>query len=94
MGLFTRRKSRATRRAEARAIKAKAKLEAKLGARNEKRRINADDRRQTAAMKSGLKAQRNSDKAALKAEPMSARPSSWRVRVCPMPPPTGMKKFR
>ena len=50
MGLFTRRKSRATRRAEARAIKAKAKLEAKLGARNEKRRIKADGRRQTAAI--------------------------------------------
>jgi hypothetical protein len=66
MGLFTRRKSRATRRAEARAIKAKAKLEAKLGARNEKRRIKADGKRQTAAMRSGLKAQRNSDKAALK----------------------------
>ena len=33
MGLFKRRKSRATRRAEARAIKAKAKLEAKLAAK-------------------------------------------------------------
>jgi hypothetical protein len=66
MGLFTRRKSRATRRAEARAIKAKAKLEAKLAAKNETRRIRADGRRQTAAVKAGLKAQRNSDKAAIK----------------------------
>jgi hypothetical protein len=66
MGLFTRRKSRATRRAEARAIKAKAKLEAKLAAKNETRRIKIDARRQTAAMKAELKAQRDHDKAALK----------------------------
>jgi hypothetical protein len=66
MGLFTRRKSRATRRAEARAIKAKAKLEAKLAAKNEARRIKADGRRQAAAIKAGVKSQRDSDKAALK----------------------------
>jgi hypothetical protein len=66
MALFTRRKSRATRRAEARAIKAKAKLEAKLAAKNETRRIKADVRRQAKAAKAGLRAQRNSDKAALK----------------------------
>jgi hypothetical protein len=66
MGVFTRRKSRATRRAEARAIKAKAKLEARLAAKNEARRIRADGRRQTATIKAGLKAQRDSDKAALK----------------------------
>lgn len=66
MGLFTRRKSRATRRAEARAIKAKAKLEARLSAKNEARRIKADARRQTKALKAGLKAQRDSDRAALK----------------------------
>jgi hypothetical protein len=66
MGVFTRRKSRATRRAEARAIKAKAKLEAKLAARNDARRVKADGRRQSAAIKAGLKGQRNSDKAALK----------------------------
>ena len=39
MGLFRKRKSRATRRAEARAIKARAKLEARLTAKNEARRI-------------------------------------------------------
>ncbi len=39
MGLFRKRKSRATRRAEARAIKSRAKLEAKLSAKNEARRI-------------------------------------------------------
>ena len=66
MGLFKRRKSRATRRAEARAIKAKAKLEARLAAKNEGRRIKADGKRQSAAIKAGLKAQRNSDKSALK----------------------------
>jgi hypothetical protein len=66
MGVFSRRKSRATRRAEARAIKAKAKLEARLAAKNEARRIRADGRRQSATIKAGLKAQRDSDKAALK----------------------------
>ena len=66
MGLFRRRKSRATRRAEARAIKAKAKLEAKLAARNEARRIKADGKRQSAAIKAGVKSQRDSDKAAIK----------------------------
>lgn len=44
MGLFGKRKSRATRRAEARAIKARAKLEAKLSAKNEARRIKAAQR--------------------------------------------------
>jgi Family of unknown function (DUF6474) len=66
MGLFKRRKTRATRRAEARAIKAKAKLEAKLAAKNEARRIKADRRAETRSLKAQLKAQRDSDKAALK----------------------------
>jgi hypothetical protein len=66
MALFTRRKSRATRRAEARAIKAKAKLEARLAAKNEARRIKTEDRRQAKAAKAAIKAQRNSDKTARK----------------------------
>jgi hypothetical protein len=66
MALFTKRKSRATRRAEAKAIKAKAKLEARLGAKNEKRRIKAAQRAETKTFKATLKAQRESDKAALK----------------------------
>lgn len=66
MGLFTRRKSRSIRRAEARAIKAKAKLEARLSAKNEARRIKADGKRQTKAIRAGVKAQRDSDRAALK----------------------------
>ena len=66
MGLFTRRKSRATRRAEARAIKARAKLEAKLAAKNEARRIKADIKGEADTLKAQLKAQRDSDRAALK----------------------------
>ena len=66
MSLFKRRKSRATRRAEARAIKAKAKLEAKLAARNDARRIKADRKAENKARKVQLRAQRDSDKAALK----------------------------
>ena len=66
MGLFKPRKSRATRRAEARAIKAKAKLEAKLAAKNENRRIKAAHKAETKALKAQLRAQRDSDKTALK----------------------------
>jgi len=65
MSLF-KRKTRATRKAEARAIKARAKLEARLAARNEARRIKADHKAQTNALNAQLKAQRSSDKAALK----------------------------
>lgn len=64
MGLFGKRKSRATRRAEARAIKARAKLEAKLSAKNEARRIKAAQRAESKALKAQLKAR--SDRAALK----------------------------
>jgi hypothetical protein len=66
MGLFKQRKSRATRRAEARAIKAKAKLEAKLAAKNENRRIKAAHKAETKALKAQLRAQRDTDKNALK----------------------------
>jgi uncharacterized protein DUF6474 len=66
MSLF-KRKTRATRKAEARAIKAKAKLEARLAAKNEARRIKAGHRAESRALKAQLKAQRDSDKAALKA---------------------------
>jgi hypothetical protein len=66
MGLFRTRKSRATRRAEARAIKARAKLEAKLSAKNEARRFKAAHRAEAKALEAQLKAQRNSDRAALK----------------------------
>ena len=44
MGLFSKRKSRATRRAEARALKRRATLDARYAARNDKRRIKADER--------------------------------------------------
>jgi Family of unknown function (DUF6474) len=66
MGLFTTRKSRATRRAEARALRRKAKLEAKFAARNERRRILSAERAADKALKARFKAQRESDKAALK----------------------------
>lgn len=75
MALFTRRKSRATRRAEARAIKAKAKLEARLGAKNEAKRIKAADKRQAAAIRASVKAQRESDKVALKVAEMNLKAS-------------------
>ncbi len=66
MGLFGKRKSRATRRAEARAIKARAKLEAKLAARNETRRYKAAQRAEAKALRAQIKAQRDSDRNALK----------------------------
>jgi Family of unknown function (DUF6474) len=66
MGLFRKRKSRATRRAEARAIKARAKLEAKLAAKNDARRLKADRRAAEKALNAQIKSQRNSDRTALK----------------------------
>jgi hypothetical protein len=65
MSLF-KRKTRATRRAEAKAIKAKAKLEAKLAAKNETRRIKSQHKAESKALKAQLRAQRDSDRAALK----------------------------
>jgi hypothetical protein len=66
MGLFIKRKSRATKRAEARALKSKAKLEAKLAAKNETKRIKATERAQGKAIKAQVKAQRVSDRSAVK----------------------------
>ena len=65
MGLFKKRKSRATRRAEARALKAKAKLEAKLSAKNEGKRIKATERVENKAVKAQLQAQRDADRSAV-----------------------------
>jgi hypothetical protein len=65
MGLF-KRKTRATRRAEARAIKAKAKLEARLAAKNETRRIKSQQKSDSRALKAQMRAQRDTDKATLK----------------------------
>lgn len=89
MGLFTRRKSRATRRAEAKAIKAKAKLEARLSARNETRRIKSEGRREVKALKAGLKAQRASDKAAIKV----AETQLKAVREGKLLSPTRIRRF-
>ena len=66
MGLFRKRKSRAARRAEARAIKARAKLEARLAAKNDARRIKGDRRAAARAVKAQLRSQRDSDRTALK----------------------------
>jgi len=66
MGLFRKRKSRAARRAEARAIKARAKLEARLTAKNEARRIKGAQRAADKALKAQFKAQQDSDRSALK----------------------------
>lgn len=66
MGLFRNRKSRATRRAEARALKAKAKLEARLAAKNEKRSIRATERAGKAALRAQVKVQHDTDRAAVK----------------------------
>jgi len=64
--LFRKRKSRATRRAEARAIKSRAKLEARLAAKNETRRLKADQRATDKALRARIKSQRDSDRTAVK----------------------------
>lgn len=67
MGLFRKRKSRATRRAEARALKARAKLEARLAAKGEAKRFKAAQRADARARKVQLKSDRDRDRTALKA---------------------------
>jgi Family of unknown function (DUF6474) len=66
MGLFRKRKSRAARRAEARAIRDRAKLEARLAAKNDARRIKGDRRAAGKALKAQVRSQRESDRTALK----------------------------
>ncbi|MGV0837658.1 DUF6474 family protein [Mycolicibacterium thermoresistibile] len=66
MSPFKRRKSRATRRAEARALKSKARLEARLAAKNDARRIKSEQRAEAKALRAQLRAQKDSDRAALK----------------------------
>lgn len=66
MGLFRKRKSRATRRAEARALKARAKLDAKLAAKNDSKRIKAAERSDRNAIRAQVKTQREADRAAVK----------------------------
>lgn len=67
MGLFRKRKSRATRRAEARAMKAGAKLEARLAAKGEANRFKATQRADARALKAQLKSDSNRDRTARKA---------------------------
>lgn len=66
MGLFRKRKSRATRRAEARALKTRAKLDAKLAAKNEAKRIKAAARSEGKAIRAQVKTQRDVDRTAVK----------------------------
>jgi Family of unknown function (DUF6474) len=67
MGLFSTRKTRASRRAEARAMKRRTRLDARYAARNERRRIESAERSADKALRAQIKMQRDSDKAALKA---------------------------
>lgn len=67
MGVFRKRKSRATRRAEARALKRRAKLDAKYAARNDRRRAKGEQRSAAKALKAQLRAQRESDRMQLRA---------------------------
>jgi len=73
MGLFKKRKSRATRKAEAKALQQKAKLEAKLGARNERKRHRAEARSQRKLEKAQISALEAEKKASLKLAEKAAR---------------------
>lgn len=64
MGLFRKRKSRATRRAEAKALKHKAKLEAKHGARNERKKMRAESKSTKKVEKAQLATLKAQEKAA------------------------------
>ncbi|GAB4582237.1 DUF6474 family protein [Nocardia sp. IFM 10818] len=66
MGLFTKRKKRVSRRAEAKALKHKAAMEAKLGARNERKRHRSEARTQEKVAKAEIAKLQAEEKAALK----------------------------
>ncbi|WP_238774447.1 MULTISPECIES: DUF6474 family protein [Prescottella] len=67
MGLFKKRKRRATRKAEAKALKHKAKLEAKLGAKNDRKKHRSDAKAQKKVDKAQISALKAQEKAAAKA---------------------------
>ncbi|WP_430335038.1 DUF6474 family protein [Rhodococcus sp. ACT016] len=67
MGLFKKRKRRATRKAEAKALKHKAKLEAKLGAKNDRKKHRADAKAQQKVDKAQIATLKAQEKAAVKA---------------------------
>ncbi|WP_019931959.1 DUF6474 family protein [Nocardia sp. BMG111209] len=73
MGLFTKRSRRANRKAEAKALKHKAGLEAKLGARNSRRRDRAELRTQRDVAKQQVATLKAQEKAALKAAAKAER---------------------
>jgi len=67
VGLFKKRKRRATRKAEAKALKHKAKIEAKLGAKNDRRKNRSDAKAQKKVDKAQISALKAQEKAAEKA---------------------------
>jgi hypothetical protein len=66
MGLFTKRKRRPSRKAEAKALKHKAGLEAKLGAKNDRKARRAEARTQGKIAKAQISTLQAEEKAALK----------------------------
>ncbi|MFI7664068.1 DUF6474 family protein [Nocardia sp. NPDC049526] len=66
MGLFTKRKRRPSRRAEAKALKHKATMEAKLGAKNDRKARRAEARTQSKVAKAQIATLQAEEKAALK----------------------------
>ncbi|GAB2642724.1 DUF6474 family protein [Prescottella soli] len=67
MGLFKKRKRRATRKAEAKALKHRAKLEAKLGAKNDRKKHRSDAKAQKKVDKAQIATFKAQEKAAVKA---------------------------
>ncbi|MBF6220943.1 MULTISPECIES: DUF6474 family protein [Nocardia] len=73
MGLFTKRKRRPSRRAEAKALKHKAVIEAKLAAKNDRKARRAEARTQRKVAKAQIAAFQAEEKAALKAAAKAER---------------------
>lgn len=73
MGLFTKRKRRPNRRAEAKALKHKAAMEAKLGAKNERKRHRTEARAQRKVAKAQIATLQAEEKAAQKAAARAER---------------------
>lgn len=88
MGVFTSRKSRSTKRAEARALKAKAKLEARLAARNDHRRMRMQARNESRARRDA----RKTELALVNAQRQIAKDQLKAVREGKLLSPTRIKR--
>lgn len=81
MGLFSKKPSRAARKAEAKALRAKAKTEARLAAKNESRKWNKALKHEVKLAKQQSKAQRRAEKVQLQVADKQLKAAEQQARA-------------